>query len=378
MQMRGSSVYATLSQQVLNKTLDRSAFGLHINVNIEPQFAVSYGSVRSHSYTSGGVYQNWGGIEPNAKNSRTWTALDNWVNTHFDAGRKIILDLSGTPNWAVAAGAVGGSPYPNNKGNMAPDSWSDYTDFVTAAATRYAGKIFAYDGWNEPNVPDVASGQKKYYAGANATAAYLAQGQRLLYQAVKAADPAARVLSPSFSSVFSGVDGAASGAVGLKQFLSASDGAGGFGAQWFDDCSFHLYNNDLALNTFGLVRMNRGVRAALDAAGRPDARIIAGETGVIVPGLQTLTLQQQLGLIDIHMVTLAALDVPHQLWFSVDDATIGWGAGASRQALADRWSLRVSQLTSAPLGECVVRMIGQNTLEATAAGITVAWSGMTL
>lgn len=366
---RPKSNRSTLSSSVLAYTPAADALGLHINVNIEPQVSVNYGIVRSHSYTSAGVYQNWGGIEPTTKGVRNWTALDNWVNTHFNAGRKIILDLSGSPNWAVSAAATGESPYPNTKGNMPPDNWADYTDFVTAAVTRYAGKVFAYDGWNEPNLT-------KYYAGPLATAAYLARGQRLFHQAVKAADPSALVLAPPFTSVFSGVDGSGAGAVGLKQFLAASDGASGTGAQWFDHIAYHCYCNDTALRPTGLERMYRGVRQQLDLAGRSDAEIWAGETGIITPGFLTLTLQQRQDLMRTFVLTLFALGCKRVLWFSVDDGSIGWGAGSDRDAIAATWNSLNAQLVGVPLGQSIVRTINQSTLETITAGQARQWSGM--
>lgn len=354
---RAQSRISTISSRALAYTVPADAIGLHINTSVEPAVPLSYGIVRSHSYTSGGVYQTWGGIEPTTKGTRTWTALDTWVNTHFNAGRKVILDLSGTPNWAVAAAAVGGSPYPNTKGNMPPDSWSDYTDFVTAAATRYAGKVYAYDGWNEPNLP-------KYYAGAAATAAYLAQGQRLFYQAVKAADPAALVLSPSFTSVFSGVDGAAAGVVGLKQFLAASDGASGTGAQWFDHCGYHFYCNDDMRRPTGLERMYREVRAALNAASRSSADIWATETGLIVPGAQSVPLASQQALMRCYVPALLALGVKRVLWFSVDDPSIGFGTSTDRATMAATWNDLYASLVGRTLASGKVYTTDQTTMSA--------------
>lgn len=353
---RFRSRHSTLSRTTVARTLATDALGMHVNTSIEPAISCSFGLARQHSYTSSGVYQNWSGIEPSVKNTRDWTALDAWVDANRAAGRKIILDLSGTPNWAVSAAAVGGSPYPATKGNMVPDNDSDYTDFVSAAATRYAGKIYAYDTWNEPNLA-------KYYAGAAATATRLATLQRKLYQAIKAADPAALVLSPAFTSVFSGVDGSGSGVVGLKQFLAASDGASGVGANWFDHCAYHFYCNDSALRPTGHERMYRECRAALDAAGRSNAEIWAEETGVIVPGLQTLALDDRVALMRATVLTLIALGCTRVMWFSFDDGSIGFGSGTDRATITSAWNQLNSDLAGATIQSAYVRTLDQNTLE---------------
>ena len=329
---------------------------MHVNVNIEPLIPCSYSLARTHSYTSGGVYQNWSGVEPTTKGVRSWTVLDAWVDANVAAGRKIILDMSGTPNWAVSAAAVGESPYPATKGNMVPDNDSDYTDFLSAVATRYAGKIYAYDTWNEPNL-------SKYYKGAAATAERLATIQRKVYQAIKAADQSALVLSPAFTSVFSGVDGAASGSVGMKQFLAASDGASGTGAVWFDHCAYHFYCNDSALRPTGHERMYRELRAALNASGRTDAEIWAEETGVIVPGLQTLAIDDQVALMRANILALFALGCARVMWFSFDDGSIGFGSGENRSTITAAWNQLHADLAGATIRSAYVRTLDQRTME---------------
>lgn len=352
MLLQAASRYSTLSSTTTPRVIAADALGMHVNVNIEPLIPCTYGLARSHSYTSGGVYQNWSGIEPTTKGVRSWTALDAWVDTNFAAGRKIILDMSGTPNWAVTAAAVGESPYPATKGNMVPDNDSDYTDFLTAVATRYAGKIYAYDTWNEPNLP-------KYFKGAAATATRLATIQRKAYQALKAADPAALVLAPCFTSVFSGVDGGGSGVVGLKQFLAASDGASGTGKDWFDHCPYHFYCNDSALRPTGIERMYRECRAALNAVGRTDAEIWGEETGVLVPDLSTLATADQVALMRCNMLAMIALGCTRAMWFSFEF----FGTAATRQALTDAWNQLHADLAGATLQSAYVRTLDQRTME---------------
>src|SRR5437870_3180653 len=68
----------------------------------------------------------------------------------------------------------------------------DWTDFLTALATRYRGRIHAYEIWNEPNLDrewgDSQPNAKAYTAMLKAS-----------YQAIKAADPQALVVSAGMS-----------------------------------------------------------------------------------------------------------------------------------------------------------------------------------
>ena len=59
-------------------------------------------------------------------------------------GLKIIARVDNQPQWASSSVQWPGSGPPDN-----PQDW---TDFLTALATRYKGRIQAYEIWNEPNL----------------------------------------------------------------------------------------------------------------------------------------------------------------------------------------------------------------------------------
>ena len=92
----------------------------------------------------------------------------------------------------------------------------DWDDFVRALVTRYAGRIEAYEIWNEVN-------SEQFYTGDLATMKIM---QQHAYAIIKSVDPAATVLSPSF------VGG---GTRALHRFLA--DGAG----PYLDAVAVHLY-----------------------------------------------------------------------------------------------------------------------------------------
>src|SRR5581483_2301468 len=63
----------------------------------------------------------------------------------------------------------------------------DFTAFMTALVTRYQGKIQIYELWNEPDISNVYNGSLADFITMTTTA----------YNAIRAANPSAIVLSPS-------------------------------------------------------------------------------------------------------------------------------------------------------------------------------------
>lgn len=170
-----------------------------------------------------------------------WTRLDGFVDYHFaQRGRKLLYCFSYTPTW--------NSPYPavndafgQPGGGQVPVDMTKGATFVTALLNRYntgGNKPFmGIEAWNEPSfyAPGTAS---QNWCG---TPAQLAQFTRLINVAAKAADPSILVLSPGFT------NGTASGVPStyvntMYGYLTASDGAAGYGKDWIDGCCFHNYD----------------------------------------------------------------------------------------------------------------------------------------
>jgi len=110
-----------------------------------------------------------------------WAKYDHIVDTAGQYDLQIIARLSNPPAWSRAAG--------DDDGPMAPpDDVADYAAFAEAVAGRYRGRIRYYQLWNEPNIyPEWGENDPD----PEAYAELLCAG----YQAVKAADPDAVVLS---------------------------------------------------------------------------------------------------------------------------------------------------------------------------------------
>jgi hypothetical protein len=123
------------------------------------------------------IFAPWNVLEPSRG-----APSGNWLWTYDQAlnllprGTHVILDVVGAPAWESGSSA----------GNALPRRDADYASFLHFIAGRWAGRVAAYEIWNEEDTT-------QWWAGAPDPTAYT----RLLqaaYPAVKSADPAAQVV----------------------------------------------------------------------------------------------------------------------------------------------------------------------------------------
>jgi len=126
----------------------------------------------------------WRNIERRDKGNFEWNEPDRIVEAVSRSGLKIVARVDNQPQWSSSTITWPGTGPPNNL--------SDFTDFLTALATRYRGRIHAYEIWNEPNI-DREWGDK--------TPDPVAYTRMLKdsYEVIKAADPQALVVSAGMS-----------------------------------------------------------------------------------------------------------------------------------------------------------------------------------
>ena len=124
------------------------------------------------------VKQNfsWIDIEGAAKGALDWSEADRVVDKAADYGLDIVARVDKEPEWA-GKGA--------SKGPVA--NYADYGDFLFQLATRYKGKIRAYEIWNEPNLGREWGGQ--------ADAVEYVKMLKIAYERIKQADPNAAVVT---------------------------------------------------------------------------------------------------------------------------------------------------------------------------------------
>lgn len=115
---------------------------------------------------------SWESVEP-AQGSYSWDTLDKVVASAQKHNVKLMLILLRAPQWASPNGGI-------------PKDKTLYAKFVTAVASRYKGKVAAYEVWNESNL----AGE----TGGTVNAGEYVELLKAAFPAIKAADPNAIVV----------------------------------------------------------------------------------------------------------------------------------------------------------------------------------------
>ncbi len=185
----------------------------------------------------------WRDVNP-APGVFRWDALDAAVDNAEAHGADVDLVLGSTPQWAAqrpwsyvtsaGSSSMDGSASP-------PVSEVDWVVYVQAVATRYRGRIAAYEVWNEANL-------SLFWQGSTVEMARLSS---LAYRTIKRIDPLAVVAAPSATLRGSGTT-----------WLSHYANVGGF--RYADAINVHAYPRpqDGPEGAAALIRRARDVLAA--------------------------------------------------------------------------------------------------------------------
>jgi polysaccharide biosynthesis protein PslG len=203
----------------------------------------------------------WAGVEyyPDTYN---WSTVDYMVDAADSRGMGVLGVLNSTPFWATQPGqpALSG----------APASAQAYGDFAGLVAQRYAGKVGAYEIWNEPNA-------YIFYSPAPDPAGYT-DLLKAAYPEIKAADPDATVIGGVVGSVIT------YGNLTMNpiDFVDGIYAAGG--EPYFDALSFHPYQYTLPFSTGGWhpdspINQLAAMHNVMVANGDADKLIWASEYG---------------------------------------------------------------------------------------------------
>lgn len=132
-------------------------------------------------------YTRWSSIE-RRPGVFDWSVLDALTSGAGAKGLPVLYAMGQTPRWANPDGPR--CPYENANEQCTtapPDDLSRWDEYVRRVATRYKGRIQAYELWNEATTTT-------YYSG---TVDQMVEMSRRAYRIIKEADPRAIVVSPS-------------------------------------------------------------------------------------------------------------------------------------------------------------------------------------
>ncbi|MGV0644258.1 cellulase family glycosylhydrolase [Mycolicibacterium sp. XJ2546] len=210
------------------------------------------------------IMMPWAGIQPSPQ-EWNWGQADLIVNAANARGIAVVALLNSTPGWATGGGPAIAAP---------PASAEAFGTFAGTMASHFAGRIAAYELWNEANAV-------QFWAGPQGPQPdRFADLLKAAYPAIKGADPNATVvlggLSPTinfFSITRNPVD-----------YLNGVYAAGGGGN--FDAVGYHPYlftNNEASRFSTGQANSPRGLydqlRGVMGANGDGGKQIWATEFG---------------------------------------------------------------------------------------------------
>ena len=219
----------------------------------------------------------WDLVKPTQSGGYDWSRIDAVVDAAAAHGIEIIAELNGKPRWI-------------NPQMADHASVEAYGAFAAAAVAHFKGRISMWEIFNEPNSNDIS---------ASAYAAML----RVSYDAIKAADPDAFVISGGLAAVPHTVPGHY-GAVDYLKAVYANGGGGHFDAVGFHPYTFPLLPSDPAAWN-GWRIMVDGIRKTMIANGDEDMQVWMTELGAPTAGIGNAVSQEDQARIISEAVELA-------------------------------------------------------------------------
>ena len=127
----------------------------------------------------------WSDLEPR-RGVYQWAKLDAIVALAQQHGVEPVLVLGLTPTWASSHPEQISNYGPGTSPAM-PATMQDWTNYIAAVATRYLGRIRAYEIWNRTERPVLFGRSHRYFRLTQAA-----------HDTLKRIDPTIQVVSPSF------------------------------------------------------------------------------------------------------------------------------------------------------------------------------------
>jgi hypothetical protein len=268
-------------------------FGMHIHRASAPKerpgFIVTpWPQVPFHTWRLWDVQTTWRDLEPQKK-AWHFQLLDQYVALAEQKHVEVLLTLGQTPAWASSR-PTEHTYFPGTAAE--PTSLNDWDDYIRTIATRYKGRIHAYEIWNEPNLP-------MFYSGSVQTLAEMSQRAVAIFRQV---DPSITIVSP--------------GITRDPQYLDRYIKAGG--AKGVDVIGFHFYAHGQPEE---VVPMAAKVKQVLASDGLGSLPIWNTESGWgdWKDGINTFTPDSAAAIVARANILLWASGVSRFYWYAWDN-----------------------------------------------------------
>ena len=234
----GQSGYNQL--QPPTTTVPASFFGMHIH---RAGAATAWPAVPVPEWRLWDAHAVWPDVEP-TRGQWNFDGLDKYVSLASQHNTDILLPLGLSPRWASARSQEPSTYQPGFAAE--PADIEDWRTYVRTVATRYKGRIHAYEIWNEPNL-------KQFWTGTTDQMVVLV---REASQIIRGIEPHAIIVSPSATST--------GGTKWLAEFLKKG------GGQYVDVIGYHFYVNPQAPEAqIPLIQQVKQIMADNDAGSKP-------------------------------------------------------------------------------------------------------------
>ena len=302
----------------INQLFDSPEYGVHTLMWWKPErIETEMSMVTDMGF--GWVKQKfpWREIEGIEKGQYDWYRPDRIVDKAEQAGVNLIIRLDRQPFWS--------EPLDNQfKDNQPPADLQDFADFCGTVAERYKGRIAAYEVWNEPNL-------SREWGEKMPDPTEYTELLKVCYEAIKAADPNAIVISAGLAPT--GTDTAA--AMPDTKFLEGMYAAGA--ADYFD--------------VLGLNAPGYKAPPELDPADAEDPEYGGGRWFAFrhVEDMRAIMVangdgRKQAAILEMGW-TLDEIN-PEYAWFAVDEATQADYLVRAYQYAAENWQPWMGLMTT--------------------------------
>jgi hypothetical protein len=236
-------------------TVPASYFGLHIH-HLDRPTPTPWPSVPVPEWRLWDADVTWSTLEP-AMNQWQFDRLDRYLSLAQQHGTGILLTLGGSPQWASARPQLSSNYTPGFSAE--PANIDDWRNYVRTVATRYKGKIQAYEIWNEPNL-------KEFWSG---TIDQLVILTKEAAQIIHTVDPKAIVVSPSITASY--------GIPWFTEFLKKG------GGQYVDAIGYRFYVDPQTRLPEDMVPVIQNVRQIMSDYSLANKPLWNTETGWFPP-----------------------------------------------------------------------------------------------